>query len=210
MSRAHIALLAALALLLGGCSGFSLLPHPAPPPALYRLNAAADFPSNSAAPSTAVQLAVAAPRAEAALDTARIALTRGPTTVDYFADAAWTDRLPLILQARLLDSFGNAHRTIAIANDGGLVRADAVLAVDLRHFEAVYSGDAAPLWRVEITANLINQATSRVIATRGFSADMPAAANDMPAIIASADAAWRRVAHDIVDWSGAMLARPSR
>lgn len=199
-----------LALLLAGCSGFSLLPHPAPPPALYRLNAADFAPGGVTSAVSAAQLAVAAPRAEAALDTQRIALTRGPTSLDYFADAAWTDRLPLVLQARLLDSFSNAHRITAVANDAGLVRADAVLATELRHFEAAYSAGSAPVWRVEITANLVDQASSRVIATRSFAAEVPATANDMPAIVAGADEAWRRIAHDIVDWTAATLARVPR
>ncbi len=42
------------------------------------------------------RLAVATPDAPASLDTARSALTRSATTMDYFANAAWNDRIPLM------------------------------------------------------------------------------------------------------------------
>lgn len=200
-------LLAALLLALAGCNG-SLLPKPAAAPALYRLTAANGFPQ--AASLSPVQLAVALPSAEAALDTTRIALSRSPTTLDYFADAAWTDRLPAILQARLVDSFDNAHRLVALAGEGNAAQSDAILAIALRHFEAQYDGDAAPHWRIELTADLISAADRKVIATRTFTGEAAAQQNGMTAIVDTADDAWRRVAKEIVDWATASLARPAR
>lgn len=207
MSYRTIALLAAAALVLVGCSG--ILPKPAPAPALYRLTAAAGF--SAAAPAgNPVQLLVAVPSAEAALDTTRIALSRSPTTLDYFADAAWTDRLPIVLQARLLDSFQNAHRLVALGGASSAAHGDAILTVELRHFEADYGASGPPRWRIELTADLINDADHMVIATRTFTADAAAAQNDMPAIVDAADQAWRVVATQIVDWAGDTLARRRR
>ena len=204
MRYSPIAVLAAAALVLAGCGG--ILPKPAPAPALYRLTAAAGF--SAAAPSVnGVQLLVAEPTAEAALDTTRIALSRSATTLDYFADAAWTDRLPVILQARLLDSFQNAHRLIALAGAASAAHGDAILTVELRHFEANYGTSGPPRWRIELTADLINEADRKVIATRTFTADAAAAQNDMPAIVDSADQAWRAVATQIVDWASDILGR---
>lgn len=204
MRNSPIAVLAAAALVLAGCGG--ILPKPAPAPALYRLTAAAGFPA--AAPSVSgAQLLVAEPTAEAALDTTRIALSRSATTLDYFADAAWTDRLPVILQARLLDSFQNAHRLIALAGAASAAHGDAILTVELRHFEANYGASGPPRWRIELTADLINEADRKVIATRTFTADAAAAQNDMPAIVDSADQAWRAVATQIVDWASDILGR---
>lgn len=206
------ALAAALAavFLLAGCG--DILPKPAAPPALYRLTAAADFPAGATFAPT--QLALETPTAEAALDTTRIALSRSPTTVDYFADAAWTDRLPVVLQARLLDSFDNAHRLVALAGAAGAAQSDAILAIELRHFEAQYDGAAAqtgasapPRWRIELTADLISTADRKVIATRTFAGAAAAPANDMSAIVATADQVWRGVAAQIVDWTADTLAQ---
>lgn len=208
MSPPFAAALAA-AFLLAGCG--DILPKPAPPPALYRLTAAADFPAGGTfAPA---QLAIEAPTAEAALDTTRIALSRSPTTLDYFADAAWTDRLPAVLQARLIDSFDNAHRLVALAGPSSAAQSDAILTIELRHFEAQYDGPAQsgaagpPRWRVELTADLVAAADRKVIATRTFVGAAAAPQNDMTAIVATADQVWRGVAAQIVDWTAATLAQ---
>lgn len=210
---ARTAALAAALLLLAGCG--DILPKPAPPPALYRLTAAADFPAG--VPMAPTQLAIEAPTAEAALDTTRIALSRSPTTLDYFADAAWTDRLPVVLQARLLDSFDNAHRLVALAGAAGAAQTDAILTIELRHFEAQYGAaqagagaagaSAPPQWRIELTADLIGAADRKVIAMRTFDASAPVPQNNMTAIVATADEVWRRVATQIVDWAADTLAQ---
>jgi cholesterol transport system auxiliary component len=195
----------AAALALAGCT--NILPKPAAPPALYRLTAATGFPAAAAAP---IQLQIAAPTAEAALDTTRIALSRSATTLDYFADAAWTDRLPVVLQARLLDSFDNAHRLVALAGASSAAHGDAILTIELRHFEAQYAGAGPPRWRIELTADIIGTADRKVIATRTFTGEAAAPQNDMTAIVDAADQAWRGVAAEIVDWAADALATRPR
>jgi len=205
MRTLPLALLAA-ALMLTGCS--DILPKPAPPPALYRLTAAGDFPSSTAlAP---IQLQIEVPNAEAALDTTRIALSRSATTLDYFADAAWTDRLPLVLQAQLLASFQNAHRLVAIAGASSAARSDAVLIIELRHFEAQYGGSGPPQWRIELNADLISANDRKVIATRLFTGSAAVPQNNMTAIVDGADQAWRGVATQIVNWAADTLGRRPR
>lgn len=200
--------IAGLALLALGACG-NILPQPAPPPSLYRLTAAHDFPPPSARP-IAAQLLIDAPAAEAALDTTRIALTRSATTLDYFADAAWTDRLSTMLQALLVQSLDNAHRFAAVGLQGGALRADVVLVTELRHFEASYASDGPPRWRVELTAKLVKLPERTIIADHAFSGDEAAARNDVPAIVDAADVAWRRVAGEIADWSATALAPRAR
>ena len=58
-------------------------------------------------PSVYWQLAVEAPAAAANLNTGRIAIALTPTSTDYYAKAAWTDRAPLMVQTRIVDSFEN-------------------------------------------------------------------------------------------------------
>lgn len=205
MRTLPIALLAA-ALTLAGCGG--ILPKPAPAPALYRLTAASDFPAGRVALPTQLQIEV--PSAEAGLDTTRIALSRSATTLDYFADAAWTDQLPLVLQAQLLASFQNAHRLVALAGSGSAARGDVILAIDLRHFEAQYDGSGPPQWRIELNADLVSALDRKVIATRLFAASTAVPQNNMTAIVDSADQAWRGVATQIVDWAADTLAAQSR
>ncbi len=206
MRTLPLALLAAL-LVLTGCG--DILPKPAPPPALYRLTAAGDFPAAGVPAPTQLQIEV--PSAEAALDTTRIALSRSATTLDYFADAAWNDRLPLVLQAQLLASFQNAHRLLAIGGAGSAAHSDAVLTIELRHFEAQYGGSGPPQWRIELNADLISAVDRKVIATRLFTGSAAVPQNNMTAIVDGADQAWRGVATQIVGWAADTLApRPRR
>jgi cholesterol transport system auxiliary component len=191
---------------LAACS--SILPQPAPPPLLYRLTPASQFAASG--PTVPVQLVVDAPTAESALDTARIALTRSPTTLDYFADAAWTDRLSAMVQTLLIASLDNAHRIAAVGPQGGQLRAEAALVTTLRHFEAVYRGDGAPQWRIEITAKLVKMPDRTLIAARSFSADAVASQNGLPAIVDAADSAWHRAASEIADWTATALTRTGR
>lgn len=193
-------IIGAVALLPSACG--SLLPA-ASPPSLYRLSAIDDFPA--ARPSIPVQLVVDASAADAALDTSRLALTRGPTGFDYFADVAWTDRLPALVRALLIESLDNAHRIKAVGGPNSALRADDVLTLDLRHFEAVYRGAKPPRWRIEITAQLITEPARTVLAARTFRGGARAARNAMPEIVAAANSAWRGVARRIVDWTADRL-----
>lgn len=196
--------LVGLALLaLAGCG--SVLQPPAPPPALFRLTPATDFAAG--ARMVPLQLAVDAPAAEAALDTTRIALTRSPTTLDYFAASAWTDRLTTMVQALLIESFDNAHRLAAVGPEAGTLRADVVLVTELRHFEALYSGAGSPHWQIEITAKLVKLPERTLLADRGFRGDEAAARNELPAIVEASDLAWHGVAKDIADWAADTLSR---
>ena len=198
----HLVLGVAL-LALPGCG--SLLPQPSPPPSLYRLTPATDFSASQRI--VPLQLAIDAPLAEAALDTTRIALARAPTTLDYFADAAWTDRLTTLVQSLLVASFDNAHALAAVGPEGGTLHADCVLITELRHFEAAYNGAGPPHWQIEITAKLVKLPERILLADRSFHSDQPAARNDMGAIVEAADGAWRGVAKAVVAWTAETLSR---
>jgi cholesterol transport system auxiliary component len=200
--------LSTLALLvLVGCG--SILQPPAPPPTLYRLTPATEFAPGLGTASQ--QLAVETPMAEAALDTTRIALSRHPTALDYFADAAWTDRLTMIVQARLIDSFDNSHRLAAVGPQGGALHVEIVLVPELRHFEAVYDGaSGSPHWQIELAVQLVKLPERTLLAERDFHGDVPAARNELSAIIEAADQAWRGVAKDVVDWTTDRLEQAAR
>jgi cholesterol transport system auxiliary component len=193
-------------LVLAGCGG--ILPKPAPEPSLYRLTAATGFAATGR--TVPVQLVVEAPAVEAALDTTRIALARSPTTLDYFADAAWTDRVSSLLQSLLIESLDNSHRFAAVGPPSGALRGDAVLLTELRHFEASYADAGPPRWRVELTAKLVKMPERTILGTRSFHGESDATRNALPAIVDAADTAWRGVATEIAEWAAGILAQSPR
>jgi cholesterol transport system auxiliary component len=188
--------LAGLALAPTACS---VLPTGGAPPKLYTLTPASDFPP--AGRPVRWQLLVDAPVTTAALDSERIALSRSPTTVDYFADAAWTDRAPLMVQTVIVQSFENSGRITAIARESVSLRADYQLRPELRHFEADYGAGAAPRARVQLGVKLVKMSDRAIIAQQMFEASVPARENQVPAIVDAFNAALQQVARQVVDWT---------
>ena len=70
----------------------------------------------------------------------RVTLTggRSPTTIDYFANAAWSDRAPAMVQSLLIESFEQTGKIISVSRDLAVLRADYILMSELRRFEARY------------------------------------------------------------------------
>ncbi len=187
---------AALALAPGGCSG--LLPTGDAPPKLYTLTAATELGRGAAVPW---QLLVDVPVSVAALDTERIALSRSPTTVDYFADAALTDRAPLMIQSLIVQSFENSGRISAIARESLALKADYVLRAELRRFEAEYGGEAVPSAQVRLAAKLVKMPERAISAQKSFAATARASQNQVPAIVEAFDGAFHQVVRQLVDWA---------
>jgi cholesterol transport system auxiliary component len=191
------ALAGAAALALAGCA--SLL-GVAPPGKLYRLT-----PPNNFAPGlpyVGAQLLIDSPQAPAGIDTNRIALTRSPLSLDYFADSEWTDRLPELIQNLLLAAFENSGAITAVGSNSAGLSADFVLRSEIRHFEAVYETTSGPprVW-VAIVPRLAAVRQRAIIAESRFEERVPAAANDVPAIVAAFNTAADAVLREIVGWT---------
>jgi cholesterol transport system auxiliary component len=189
--------LAALALTLAACS--SLLLSGSAAPSLYTLTPASDFPPGGR--RIAWQLLIDVPVASASLDSERIALSRSPTTIDYFAGVAWTDRAPLMAQSLLVQSFENSGRITAIARESLALRTDYILRSELRHFEARYDTDAKATVVVQLDVQLVKMPERNIIARRLVQASIPAAENQVPAIVIAFDTALHQATREIVDWA---------
>jgi cholesterol transport system auxiliary component len=195
IARRSLAGLVTLALT--GCSGLFVS---TPPGKLYRLTPISDFPAGL--PQVGAQLLIDTPQAQPGLDTSRIALSRSAFSLDYFADADWTDQVPELFQNLLLASFENSGAITAIDRSSGGLRADFILRTEIRHFEAVYEiPDTPPRVWVAIVARLVAVPRRTIITQHRFEQRAPAAANSVPAVVAAFDAATDTVLRDIVSWT---------
>jgi cholesterol transport system auxiliary component len=194
--RRAAALAAALAL--AACSNL----FGGPPINLYHLTPERSFAASL--PYRDVRLVVDVPSASPGLDTARIALVRPPVSFDYFAQSAWTDRAPLMVQAALLESFENSGRLTALGPDSLAAEPDFVLRSELRHFEAIYESPnpaAPPVARVALRVRLLSAANPRIVAEAAFARGETAAANDVPQIVAALNRALGGVIDEVVAWT---------
>jgi cholesterol transport system auxiliary component len=187
----------AMALALTGCASVLGL---GPAPHLYRVTPKSTYQANL--PHPAVQLLVDVPSAPAGLDTSQIALSRSAVSIDYFADSAWTDRVPLLVQTSLLESFENSKAITAIDRESVGLRADFILNTEIQHFEAVYdSPDGAPNVWVAIRARLVDPSGRDIVAQASFEQRHPASANEIPQIVLAFNEALGGVMEDIVLWT---------
>lgn len=188
---------AVVAGLVGACG---IIPTPRPAPQLYTLSPKSTFKSDFAPVDW--QLGVEAPSAPAGLASARIAVTRKPLTLEYFAGAQWIDDAPAMVQRLLIESFENSKRIVGVGRLAVALRSDYVLQPELREFQAEYrDGAAAPKIRVRINAKLIKMPERRIIASETFERIVDAPDNRMPVIVKTFDQALGKVMRDLVVWT---------
>jgi cholesterol transport system auxiliary component len=176
---------------LAGLPFLSLAACSSAPLATYDLTPAEGF----AARAGRGQLAVLLPDATLPADSDRIVVRTNPQSVAYLSGAQWADKLPTLVQSRLIESFQNAHLLRAVGRPGML--ADVSLQTSIRRFELDAARSEAI---VEISAQIIGP-SGRIVGGRIFAANVPAPPSD-PAVVASAlDAALAKVMREIVIWT---------
>jgi len=153
-------------------------------------------------PKVPWQLLVEQPDAPLSLDTTRIALQNSPTTIDYFANAAWTDRAPIMVQRLLIESFENTGKITAVGRDAVGLRADYVLKTDLRDFEADYTDpNAPPTVRVRLVVRLVKMPERQIVGEWGDTQRATASVNSTDAIIYAFDEALGAAMKRVVQWT---------
>ena len=178
--------------LLAGLPFLSLAACSSAPLATYDLTAAG---GRIAARAGRGQLAVLRPDAILPADSDRIVVRTNPQSVAYLSGAQWADKLPSLIQSRLIESFQNARLLRAVGRPGML--ADVSLQTAIRRFELdAARGEAV----VEISAQIIGS-SGRIIGGRLFAANVPAPSSDPEAVASALDAALAQVMRKIVIWT---------
>ncbi|WP_395709311.1 ABC-type transport auxiliary lipoprotein family protein [Reyranella sp.] len=152
-------------------------------------------------PAVYWQLAVEVPAAAASLNTGRIAIAMTPTSTDYYAKVAWTDRAPLMVQTRIVDSFEATRKIVAVARESIELRANYVLQPDLRNFEAMYYYGPQPIVRVRIIAKLVRMPDRQIIGVGSFERCVRARADKVPKVVEAFDQALGSVMKRLVSWT---------
>jgi cholesterol transport system auxiliary component len=184
-------------LVLGGCSASNLLAPSGDPAKLYTLNAPQTVASSAVAAHW--QLLIAMPDAPLEVNSVRIAIAPSPTRIDYYANVAWADRPPAMLQDMLLESFDRSGRIAAVQRQSGGLKSDFVLTCELRDFQ-VEAGPGDPVAHIRIAARLVRSRDRTIVATRSFESATPASGN-FDGAIAAFDSGLKSMLPQIVDWT---------
>lgn len=184
----------AIAGLLPGCA---LVGGSTEPLDTYDLSAPA--PSAGGGRATRRQVLVAEPSALKSLDSENIVIKPTASTIQYLKGAQWADRLPRVVQARLVETLQHSGRVGGVGKPGEGLAIDYQIIVDIRSFEIrLDGGDRA---EVELYVKVLNDRNGVVRAGRLFSAIAPVSGGSNDAFIDALDRAFAIAAKDIVDWS---------
>ncbi|MGL4973942.1 MAG: ABC-type transport auxiliary lipoprotein family protein [Bosea sp. (in: a-proteobacteria)] len=181
--------LVALGALASGCTGSA-------PSATFDLTAPSGFGQVAGGRS---HLVVAEPTTVQALDSDRIIVREAAGAISFLGGAQWADRMPRLVQTRLIQTFENGSRLGAVGRPGERIVPDLQLNTDVRSF-SVDSGTREVV--VEISAKLVNDRSGKVRAARLFVSRLPLSSVEGPAAAQTLDRALSLVLVDIVRWAG--------
>ncbi|MCC6982905.1 MAG: membrane integrity-associated transporter subunit PqiC [Bauldia sp.] len=180
--------------LLAGCEVFA-----GPPPETFNL--AAPVAVSQSGASTSAQILIPLPSAIATLDTAGIVVMEGPRYA-YYPESQWPDKLPVVVQARLMEAFEKSGRVRAVGRPGEGLSIDYALLIDIRAFEF-----EAPAFEaeVELAVRVMNDRNGSILGTRTFTARAPVASDSPDGVVAALSEAFDQVVIELVDWSLARI-----
>ncbi|WP_119301394.1 ABC-type transport auxiliary lipoprotein family protein [Dongia deserti] len=184
-------------ILAGGAAvaGCGVIPEVNNPIPLYTLSPVRDF--GRSLPKVNWQLVIGTPVASADLNTTRIALTRSPGVIEYYANGAWADYAPVLLQGKLIESFEASKAIVAVGRDAVGLRPDYVLQSELRDFQAEYS-EGKPTAHLRLAAKLVRMPDRRIVANILTEQKVPAEGTSLAQIVRAFDRAAGEAFEDVV------------
>lgn len=186
MAKAGLGLVL-MGLLLAGCGT-------GPAPDTYDLKA---LTGDVSAPKRNRQVLVTEPTAVKALNSDQIVVRLAGAEIQYLAKAQWADRLPKLVQARLVEALENTGKLSGVGTPGQGLAIDDQVVTDIRSFEIATNGSSRA--RVEISVKLLNDRNGTIRAQQTFAAEAPAGSGN-PAFIKALDTAFGQVTNEIVEW----------
>jgi phospholipid/cholesterol/gamma-HCH transport system substrate-binding protein len=167
---------------------------------IYDLTAPHDFPTIKKAPSG--QFSIPEPTAALIIDTQKILVRPSNTEGPTYKNAKWSDNIPKLLQARIIQSFENANLLRSVVRPMEGLTAGHQLLIDIRSFQLSLS--AAPMAEVEFSAKIVAD-NGKIVDARIFRATVPAETADAPAAAAALDKAFEKTATDLVVWASGLI-----
>ncbi|AWN54976.1 ABC-type transport auxiliary lipoprotein family protein [Methylobacterium sp. 17Sr1-1] len=183
-------LAAALALLLGACGSGAV-------PTTFDLTA---LPGAARSGAARRSIVVAEPVGLQPFEADRIIVREPGGAVSYLGGGQWADRLPRLVQTRLIQSLENANRLKSVSRPGDKVAADTILITELRAFD-INAGTREAV--VDLSAKLIQESSGTVVAAKVFQARVPVAGVNAPVAANGLDRALSMVLADMVRWINA-------
>ena len=145
------------------------------------------------------QILVTEPTALKALDSEQVVIRLSGVEIQYLSKARWGDRLPKLVQAKLVEAFENTGRLGGVGKPGEGLAIDFQVVTDIRAFQVETNGGTHA--NVEISVKLLNDRNGTVRSQRVFSATSAVEGSGNRDYIAALDRAFAEVSTEIVGWT---------
>ncbi len=182
-----------LALAVSGCA----LAMNGSPPQTYDLVAPEVVPVRSQ--PLPVQLVVRTPTAVRALDTERILVRPASERISYYPAAAWSDRLPRLVRARLSEALEDSGHFRAVVTEDDRVTTSYSLQVAIRAFEMSVNGKP-PEGHVAVSAKIVDERAGKVVASERFESRVRAQSDAVDEGVAAITTAFHNVSAELIAW----------
>lgn len=150
-----------------------------PPGATYDLQTVGSLPAAVSTLKPQRSLTVAEPVALAALESDRIAVRDVDGRLAYLVGAQWADRLPRLVQVRVLRYLEDAGYLSRVGRASDRFQGQDVLSLDLRRFEFDVSSQGVV---VEVAAKLSDERSGQLKRGRVFVVTLPSSSD--PTVVA--------------------------
>ncbi|MGU3576465.1 ABC-type transport auxiliary lipoprotein family protein [Brucellaceae bacterium C25G] len=147
-----------------------------------------------------VQLLVAAPTALKALDSENIVVNPASGSIAYLSGAQWGDRLPNIIQARLVQAYENTGMLGGVGRPGDGLAINYQVLTDIREF-GIRASTSPQTAVVDLAVKLMDDKNGRVMSTKVFRNVVAVRGSGNNAYLAALDQAFEKTAAEIVSWS---------
>ena len=174
---------------------------------LYSLKPASDLPPPpKEAPRW--QLVISEPTTLLAFNTDKILTRPAPDESLPLEGARWSDSLPILAQATLLQTFENAGYARVVTQNIGDFASGYQLSLNIRQFDIATSG--TPEAKIVILAKLLNPA-GEIVESKEFETSAPASGNDTRDYVDALSKAFSQMERELLGWTTAALdADPSK
>jgi cholesterol transport system auxiliary component len=187
---------------LSGC--LQLLPDAGPQPLRMDLSPVLTTPQVENTKLGSLKLIL--PTAPDSLDSLRISIIRsneGITVADYLAGVEWRERLPVLVQQRLLEALSPTGCFTALGLQADKFNADYILQIHIHHFEIEQKQEVFTA-HLEITATLLRRQHDTLIQQKTFHLYQPVLTPSLAGFLQALDTGFQNVQRDFIRWLAAL------
>ncbi|MFC6487387.1 ABC-type transport auxiliary lipoprotein family protein [Nitratireductor sp. GCM10026969] len=184
-------------------SGCALVPGFGPAP-IDAYEISAPMPPTEGRRLSRTQILVPEPAALRLLDGEDLVIRTADGAVQLLGGARWSDRLPKLVQARMIEAYQDSGRFGGVGRPGDGLAIDYQIILEIRAFEIRLGPGRDQAW-VEINARVLNDRNGVVRASRDFTATEPVAGSGAQVFVAALNRAFQSAAGEIVGWSAGVM-----